>query len=456
MDIRGMRKAGFILILAVFGFIRILPAQDTGGYYLLPGVSQQSFFNPASQNKSAKLVIGIPLLSGIHGNWSLSTPLNSLFSEGFSYSFERFYDALGQRGKATVSGSLSMFYAALRTRDYSISLSVSERMFSTGAFDRGIVKLIRDGTANYFGSSEDFGATSFHLNYYRELALGVSKTIWDELHVGIRPKILFGKIFFDTRDLQFSVETDTENNELLLQPEGSYTFSGPFQKNGQVSGVSSFSAHVLPGDYFFQPRNLGVAIDLGAVFRPAEFYEFSFSLLDAGFAGFKHNTFNVDFSGSSRFSENTLYQSHTPGEANYREPREAIKAFGDSVSYIIDVAEANERTLTLLPFHLNVSGKYRFSKTFSAGINNRFSSFEKQTWNVFSAFVQAVPHKRVELAGSLSFIDFSFLRPGIGVNYTLEMFQFFFSSNNILGIIQPSASKHLNLHFGINLLFDTK
>ncbi len=455
MVARGIKKAGFVFFLVFSLLFRHAPAQESGSAFLLPGVSQASFFNPALQSNPGKLVVGIPLLSGIHGSGRLNVPLNAFFTEGFHYSFDRFYNALGDRGEGDVSATVSMFYARLKVNDYHFSLSLSERFFSTAGFDREIIKLIRDGVEPFYGASERFGSAGFHLQQYRELALGISTTSGEVLDFGIRPKILFGKLFFETRDLQFSVETDTENNLLLLQPEGSYTFSGPFHQTVPGAGLAGFTRRVLPGDYFFQLRNLGLALDLGAVFRPSEPWEFSVSLLDAGFAGFKHNTFDVAFSGASVFNGENLYQSHSPGEDNYLESLQALRAFADSASYIIDVFESRERKLVPLPFHLSASGKYHFSKRWSAGVHHSFTLFEQKTWNVLSAFVQAVPHKKVHLAGSLSVIDFSSLRPGGGISYTPGNFEFFFASDNILGILQPSASKHLNLHAGINFLFST-
>ena len=442
----------FFLLITISG-----KSQETSSLFLLSGVPQSSVFNPALQNENDKLVIGVPFLSGLSGSWNANSPFDALFSKGFSYNVGRLYDELKPRGEANASGQLSMFYASLKHNDYTFRLSVSERMYANGIFDRDIVKIIRDGTEPYYGANENFGKADFHFQYFRELSFSVSKNIWKGLDIGIAPKILFGRMGFDARELSLSVETDTGNDILLVKPEGSFLMSGAFNHVYYPEfDRSVFLADFYPGDYFFQPRNLGFAIDWGIVYRPDKFTELSASLLDIGFTTLKYNTFNVDFAVPARYSEDDLYQSTNPDGENYLEPREALLIFSDTVSYLINVEEATERTLTFLPVTLNLSGKYHFSERVSGGINNQFTWFRNQPRNLFAAFIQARTGRRVELAGSLSVLNLSAVRPGFGVSWTLPKIQFYFSSNNILGIIQPTSSKHLNLSIGMNLLFDTQ
>jgi len=432
-------------------------SQEMGTYYLLPGVSQQSFSNPAIQNKNDKLIVGIPFFAGISGTWNANVPFDALFSKGFSYSFERFYNELEPQGNANASGRITMFYASLRHNDFTLRFSVSERIVAAGKFDRTIVKIIRDGTAPYYGNEEYFGEAGFHFQHFKELSFGVSKRIWESLDVGITSKILFGKMAFDGTGLELSVETDQKNNTLLVKPEGDFLMAGPFIHNYSPELERSiFLSNIYPGDYFFQPRNLGFAMDFGMIYRPNEFSELSVSLLDLGFTTYKYNTFDIGFSGSARFSEEDLYQSSNPDGENYLEAREALLAFGDTVSYIINVKEAENRKLTLMPLTLNLSGKYHFSENLAAGVNNQFTWFRNQPRNHFSAFIQSHAGKKVELAGSVSLYNFSSIRPGFGVSWTLPKLQLYFSTNNILGIIQLTSSKHLNLSLGLNLLFDTQ
>ncbi len=432
-------------------------AQESASLYYLPGISQASLENPAIQNQSGKLVIGMPFLSGISGQWNSSVPLNALFSKGFSYSFHRFYDSLDEKGQIQASAGATMFYGSLTHNEYFFSFSVSERAFSEGIFDREIVRVIRDGTQEFFGSNENLGNATFHLTHYRELATGVSKEIWKGFNLGIRPKILFGKFHFTGEDLNFSVETNPSPEQLLLQTEGNFVLAGPLEHvRDSIYKSSSFWADFSPGDYFFQARNLGVAFDVGAIFKPNKFSEISLSLADAGIIGFRHKTYDSEFTRPAIYRPQNFYQSYDPDENNYLEPREAIIAFGDSVSYVIDVNETRRRNFSVLPLKINIAGKYIFSEKLTAGFHNQFKNYKLEPLNLFSVFATATLHPKFVFYGSLALLNTQNIFPGFGASYTSNWLQIYFTSNNILGIIQPLASKQLNLSFGVNFLFDTQ
>jgi hypothetical protein len=452
-----IKKTTFIISFFLMSVCSVVRAQETSSLYFFSDVPQSSLDNPAIQNNSGKLVIGIPVLSGISANWNANFPFNALFSEGFSYSISRFYDALNDQGTARGSAAIILFFTSLQYNDYTFSLSVSEKAFSTGEFDKEIVRFIRDGTMDFYGTNENLGAATFTLRHYREIAPGISKRISNRLDIGIRPKILFGKINLETRDLNFSTETVEEKNRLLLKPEGSVTFSGPFlHQQDTVRHFSHFPSHVSPGDYFFQLRNLGVALDLGINFRSGKFTEWSLSLIDAGFIGFRHNAYDVDFGRPVMYSEQTPYQSHSPDQSYYREPKEALLTFGDSVSYILDVEDSRQRTYSMLPLKINARFKHMINENITAGAGNQFIWYMNQPQNRFTPYAETLVFPGFKVYGSLTLLNASALMPGLGFSYTGKWMQFYLAGNNIPGIVQPASAKHLNLSLGLNFLFDTQ
>ena len=454
VSIKNKTKILFAVLFWFQGFGTL--GQESGSLYYLPDVSQWSMENPAMQNQTGKLVIGMPFLAGTSWQWNSSVPLNSLFSKGFSYSFHRFYDELDEKGKIQTSAGTTLFFANFQHLDYTFSLAVSERGFSEGIFDREIVRIIRDGTQSFYGKNEYLGEASFFLTHYREIAPGISKRLGNDLDVGIRPKILFGKFFFSGENLNLTVETDENQEKLLMKPEGEFVLAGPLiHVRDSLYKSSSFFSDFSPGDYFFQPKNTGVALDLGLVYRPNKFSEFSLSLLDAGLVGFRHKAYDASFNRPVMYAEETTYQSVSPGEEKYLEPRQALIVFGDSVSYIIDVHQGGMRTYSILPFKVNFAGKYRYSEKLTAGFQNQFKYYQLNAVNLFSLFGAATLHPRFTFYGSLSVLNTQGIFPGFGASYNTNWLQIYFTSNNILGIIQPMATKQLNLSFGVNFLFDT-
>jgi hypothetical protein len=440
--------------LILFSVISIFPiklfAQETSPLYFLSGVPQASIENPAIQNKTGKLAIGLPVLSGIHLNLNSNMAFNYLFTDGFNYSFHRFYDTLDEQGKTQAGISVSVFFASLKHNNFTYSLSVSERGIANGNFDRNIVKLIRDGTINYYGTNQSLGSGFLQFRHYKEFGIGIAYNVWEGFDVGIRPKLLFGKYILDTDEFNVSTQTNTMYNELRIGIDGTYIMSGP------LSYDDSFKAKIFPGDYFFQLKNLGAGLDAGFVLKTENSVELSLSLLDIGAISFGHNVFDMKMARPFRYAESELYQSHTHGNNHYLEPREALKQLTDSISYFLDVEDSNIRKVSLLPMKLNAAAKYYLSETTAFGISNQFTWYKKQPLNLLSAFTNIKIGTRFEMAGSLSLYNLTEIAPGFGASYSSRWMQIFMASNNILEFIYPTSVKHVNLSFGMNFLFDTQ
>ncbi len=442
-------KKRFLILISMI-FIGGLTAQETSPLYFLSTVPQASLENPALQNRSGKLVIGLPVISGVHLNLNSNMALNYLFTDGFSYSFHRLYDTLDDKGKTQAGVRTSVFFASLKHNKFTYSISVSERGTLNGNFDREIIRLIRDGLIDFYGNNQTLGSGYMQFRHYKELGLGVASEIWEGFDVGIRPKLLFGKYFLDTNDFDVEITTDNQNNDILVGFEGTYFMSGP------LSYDESFRANIFPGDYFFQTKNLGFAFDAGFVLKTESAIELSVSLIDIGAIGFGHKVFDMKLARPFMFSEEDHYQSHSPGSRHYVEPREALKTLADSISFFLEVEDSNQRTVSILPMKLNVSAKYTVSEIAALGLSNQFIYFRRQPVNMFSAFSNFRFGTRFEMAGVLSLYNLAQIAPGLGFSYSGRRTQFFLASNNILGFIYPSKAKHLNLSLGMNFLFDTQ
>lgn len=446
-----------VLAFLFWGIVVGTSGQESGSLYYLPGIQQWSLENPAMQNQPGQLVIGMPFLSGISGQWGSSVPINSLFSKGFDYSFSRFYDALGEEGEIQASAGAVLFFAGFRHQIYSFSFSVSERAFAEGIFDREIISIIRDGTKNYYDEKKDeeLGRASFFLTHYREIAPGISIKWGDRLDVGIRPKFLFGKLHFSGRDLSMAVKADTIKEELTITTDGNFLLAGPFYPEfDTISMTNKFMTDLSPGDYFFQPKNYGVALDLGLVYRPTKSSDISLSISDIGFVGFRHEIYNTGIQ-QVKFPKNNTYQSN-PGEKQYLEPYQALKNFLDSLSYEI-IEQPGKRPSYTIPFKINFAGKYHFTKNLTSGFQYQYKNYQLSPVNLFTLFATATIQPGISFYGSLSALNTpKNIFPGLGASYTTDWLQIYFTSYNISGIFQPMATKQLNLSFGINFLFETQ
>ena len=425
-------------------------AQETSPLIFLPGVPQASFENPAIHNQTDKLVIGLPVLSGLYANWNSNVSYNSLFTDDFNYSFNNLYNSLDDNGDIQTGIRIMLFFASVKHKKTTLSFSVSERVTSAGNIHRDLVKLVDDGIAGMYGTSHTVGPSSFNMWHYREVGIGISREYSTGIDIGIRPKLLFGKYYMNTGDFNLQIDTDPEKEELTIFPTGTYKMSGP------LLYIEDFKANIFPGDYFFQLKNLGFAMDAGAVVRTGSNTEWSFALTDVGFIGYGHNIFDMTMGRALRYKKEDLYQSKKPGSGRYIEPWQAIKNISDSVSYWLEVYNTEKRAISILPVKMNISGKYHASETLSYGVSNQLSLYRKQPVNLFSLFVHKNFRENLEVAGMLSLYNIREVMPGMAASYSFRRSQIYIATNNIWGIIQPASSKHLNLCFGMNFLFDTQ
>lgn len=452
---RVWEKRLLVLLFVVAGLGKQVQSQNGNPLQFIPEVSQSALSNPAFLNKTDKLVVGLPLISGAWMDWNANFSLDYIFSNNFIYSFDNFYRELGEPGYELGTASIPVLYLSLRSDKQNFTFSVSERIFTESTFDDEILKFIDNGLLPYYGKTEEYGPVSIRAFHYRELAFAYSKQVWEGFSFGFRPKVLFGRFDYEMPDFHFSVQTDTEDEQLLLIPSGNYRIAGPLDVVYSESPEATFF-HPNPNitDYFFNFRNLGAALDLGVSYRINN-TELSASVTDLGFLTFNYKVYNADFTDALRFDRENLYQSTNPNENNYKEPKIALQELIDSVSYVITVQPATQRTFEPVPAKLNITVKQKISVKTDAGISEQLTYFKGNTQNFITGFMHTTLGERFSLATSISLLDFKKILPGVGASYTAKNAQIYLSTNNITGLVKPSSAKYLNLCFGVNFLFST-
>ena len=449
-------KKLLISTIAILALFSSGMSQDGNPLQFLNSVSQSAFHNPAVQNQTEKLVVGLPFISGVYFDWKSNFAMDYIFSRNFSYSFDKFYNKLGEPGDATGIINFPFIYLSLKKDRHNFSFSIRERMLAETYFDHEVLKFIDRGLAPYYEKDENFGPINFKNYYYRELALGYSNQIWDGLTIGIRPKLLFAHFYYDVQDLYLTVQTNPLKEQLLLIPNGSYKVSGPVD----VTHIEEFAYTEIkpnprPADYFFGFRNLSPALDFGITCKIEQGLEFAVSVIDLGYIGFKHKNYNIDFNQPITFNQENLYQSNDPGAPSYKEPKVALQELSDSIPYKISATLYTKTIKQEIPLKLNASIKHPVSTKTDIGLSGELKFFENRSEEYLTGFVQAQFNTKFELAGTLSLLNFDKILPGIGLSYTGRWVQFYMSTNNITAFVKPASAKYLNLHFGVNFLFST-
>jgi len=440
-----------LLLLSVSG-----SAQDSNPLKFLPGVSQSSLYNPAQQNETEKLVLGLPFISGTSFNWKSNFAIDYIFYGNFSYSFDRFYHELGEPGDAFATVTVPMVYLSWRKEQHNFTFSIQEKIISSTFFDHELLQFIDLGIQPYYGSNKNYGPVTFKSFYYRELAFTYSNQIWEGFFMGIRPKLLFARFYYDIPELYIDVETREASEELAVIPKGDYTLSAPVEVSyNEELGATDIRPNPKPSDYFFNFRNLSPALDLGISYRFGNGPEISASVLDLGFIGFKHNTYDISFTGELNFQQDDLYQSKDPEAPDYKEPKIALQEFSDSIPFLIEASPTKDRIIQQIPLKVNMGIKQRINPKTELGFSGQYTYFKDNNETYLTGFMHTRLGEKFNLAATLGVLNFNKFLPGVGFSYTGQRAQYYLSTNNITGFVKPASAKYLNLSFGVNFLFST-
>ncbi len=452
---KGWIKRLFFLLLTITGAHAQAFSQDGNPLQFISGVSQSSFANPANQNETDKLVVGLPIISGAWMDWKANFSLNYIFFQNFSYSFDRFYRELGEPGYEMGTVTVPFVYLSLKLEDQNFTFSVSNRIFTESTFDHEFLKFIDNGLEPYYGKTEVYGPMNIRAFHYRELAFGWSKQIWEGFQVGVRPKFLFGRFDYDMKEMNISVQTDVANGQLLLVPSGDYRVAGSLDVSYN-SELDATSIRPNPdiSNYFFNFRNPGAGIDLGINYQINK-TTLSAAITDLGFLQFRHTNYDVTYANPLRYNLDELYQSTNPDGEVYKEPKIALQELIDSIPYTIIAQPGASQVVEAIPTNINIKFTYSISQEKEAGLSGQLTYFKGNTRNFISGFFHTALGEKFNLAASVSLFDFKKILPGVGASYTTNRSQFYLSTNNITALIKPSSAKYLNLCFGVNFLFST-
>ena len=450
-------KIRFIVIL--FAVICRIPATAQHGNPLqfLSEVSQSSQSNPAFHNKTEKLVIGLPLLSGATLHWNANFSFDYLFTENFDYSFDHFYKSLGEPGDAEALTTLPLVYLSHTNDKRTLSFSLSERILVSGNFDHKFLKFIDQGLLPYYGQEEEFGPISFKTQIFRELAFSYAKQVTRKLSVGIRPKILFGRFFYDTDNLNVVIHTDEERQILQVIPNGNYRISGPINvQYDPLNGKTTINSDFTAGDYFFKFKNMGAGIDLGFTYQLNKQTTVALAVTDIGFTSLNYKAFNNKFIGSIDYAEYNLYQSSDSEAPYYFDPKYALDALTDSLPYKTIAEAFTQRQFELLPVKLNLMATHQLNDKMKLSFSDNLTYYDRVASNYLSAYFNLLLGTRFELSSGVNLYNLKQVLPGFACSYTGRGVQLYLATNNITRLMQPSKAKNLNLRFGVNLLFSTQ
>ena len=233
-----------IILIIVFIAIPSGSAQISNTFYHMYGIPQSNQLNPAFQ-PDCNGYIGFPMLSPLSINVE-SNPLR--YEDIFSYDSqldamitflhqngdkEAFLSALKENNMISTSIGSPPISTGWRKEQFYFTVDLSERVDQNFRFTKDFMEFALNGNKNQ--DRFNFSETGLDLNYYHELAVGVSYNYEDEFQIGARAKMLFGIADLKTRLSDITLKASQDrwelNSSMTKYPRGC---RGPTPKTGSL------------------------------------------------------------------------------------------------------------------------------------------------------------------------------------------------------------------------------
>jgi hypothetical protein len=340
-----------------------------------------------------------------------------------------------------------------------VSFSITEKLNYGFSIPGSLFELVMNGNKPFMDNNEaiDLSRLNISATHYREFAFGLSMEAIDNLRVGGRMKLLFGKANLNTKINELSLYTNPENVYMTAITDMSVQLSSPIpvEYNYYPDGDSvSLEFAEKPEDYFLDPsyffnmRNFGVAFDLGGTYTINKNWDVFFSATDIGFISWNSNAINLVSQGSFLMRGMEVQFWNTQEEID-----EDVNNFSDSLLNAFHFVDNDQTYFTWLPTNIYVGGKYKLHDKIHFGALYRAEFYKKSLLSSFT--LSANSNLTSWFTGHISYSVSNNNWGNLGVGFTIRgaFIQYYLVTDNIIGAIWPQKAQNLNIRMGCNLVF---
>ncbi len=297
-----MKQLKKLLVIVLVGFASVANAQEVNTLFFLENAPMRHIVNPAFQPVSNGYVSFTPL--GYMSFWGGN---NSLTMRDLIYSYNgKTITALHPEGgdraallntfrKSTmmnVEATLQILGFGFRIKDFGyVHFNVTERMDMGASLPQDMFRFLLGGGMKDLTGINHYSLKQFGVRAvaYTEIAGGYSHKINDEWTVGGKLKFLIGQGYIGYRNSDLNIDASAE--QWRLYGDGAIDVAAPMdmQKLPSQLGWSqmeNFDFKQLtdqPWSNYLKPSGYGMAVDLGATYRPHPQVQISMAVNDLGF-----------------------------------------------------------------------------------------------------------------------------------------------------------------------------
>lgn len=416
-------------------------AQQNMTLYQMHDITQSNFLNP-SVAADCRWNIGFPALGNISVAAGLPVSYNDLGAGNEYMDGDQILSKLKPTNRVSSNISLNILTIGYRTDDMYFQFTMNEKVSARLSFSKDPVELMLKGNAPYLGQTLEAGI-ALSMSYYREYGFNLAYNAGDDLWVGARAKLLFGRIGASSTNNTLSLTTDPVTYALKINSNllARASIPGTVETDPSSGTVSKFNPEFEASKFIFNPVNIGGAIDLGVnkIFESG--WKVSASLLNLGMISWSTNTHRLH-------QKTTLsYSGTAPGTGSWSD-------LADTVKSVAKFNHAGDESFSqwLAP-EIMAGISYPVAEYVRAGLTGYAGiSSAGIPWALTAT---ALTDNTSHVFGSLSYTvtSNSFVNIGAGLGFRLGAFNLHVITDNLLAAFNPASQKYVTVQFGINFKF---
>jgi len=247
---------------------------------------QNNYQNPALI-PSENLLIGIPVISGIHFHINTKTSYNETFTKEENTTLidiNKILENLQRQNMVSAHVGINLFHVGLKTRKKGlISLSGRERLEIDLLYSRQLVDYIWNGNEQFVNRSVKASNAGVKGMHFREFGVGYATPVSERINLGVRAKFLIG---FADVSLPGNFSANLKSNGEFFQLENTKVKNFALR----TSGLNIYQGEKGSiGSHLLMNSNTGFGLDLGITYGLSRANTITASLLDIGFIHWKED-----------------------------------------------------------------------------------------------------------------------------------------------------------------------
>lgn len=441
-------------------------SQNKQVLYNFAELPQSLLLNPAKEVNYTHH-IGLPLLSGISLQVSATDfSLSDIFiNDGININTK--IATLSNRLKFTDFATLNTQIEVLtggytKNKKTYFSFGFYQEIDAIGYYPKDLAILVTEGNANY--RDQNFMAS--HINYKVDFLgvwhFGITKKMSDKLILGGRFKLYSSALNVESTNNTGTFTTVQGTNNLYTH------FFNNINLEARSSGIVDAETNEYidkVGDYIgktFLGGSIGFGLDFGITYKFSEQLEFSGSILDFGFINHKKNLKNTKVEGNFSY-EGVDFLFDSGGSGNYWD------LINQRFKRDLPTTENQNAYISWRPTKINAALKYSFgNKRGRVCYDDVYKDFYDNAigFQLFSVFRPLSPQfaltgfyektitKKLHAKFTYTIDTFSYSNVGAGLSIQIGTVNVYALVDNILSYNNLSASNHLSLQTGFNLIFN--